>query len=203
MFDLSPSELKLLRSLKTPSQIQNFLDALPMNFELHGETCHSVRSVLKYKTAHCMEGAMLAAAALRLQGRPPLVIDLKATKHDFDHVIAVFKEDGYLGAISKTNHAVLRYREPIYNTVRELVLSYFHEYFLPDGRKTLRSFTNPIDLSRLDRFHWMASDDDVFDIPHRLDAMKHYPILTAKQIKKLRLADAIERQAGEITEWKV
>jgi hypothetical protein len=130
------------------------------------------------------------------------VIDLKATKNDFDHVIAVFKRDGYFGAISKTNHAVLRYREPIYKTVHELVLSYFHEYFLPDGRKTLRSFTNPIDLSKFDRFNWMTSDDDVFEVPHALDAMKHFPILTTKQIKNLRLADHIERQAGEIAEWK-
>jgi hypothetical protein len=149
-----------------------------------------------------MEGAMLAAAALRIHGEPPFVIDLKATKNDFDHVIAVFKRDGYFGAISKTNHAVLRYREPIYKTVHELVLSYFHEYFLPDGRKTLRSFTNPIDLSKFDRFNWMTSDDDVFEVPHALDAMKHFPILTTKQIKNLRLADHIERQAGEIAEWK-
>ncbi len=174
-----------------------------MNFEKKGETCYSVRSVLKHKTAHCMEGAMLAAAALRLQGKPPFVIDLKATKNDFDHVIAVFKRDGFFGAMSKTNHAVLRYREPIYKTVRELVLSYFHEYFLPDGRKTLRSYTNPIDLSKFDRFNWMTSEDDVFDVPHALDAMKHFPILTSKQIKNLRRADRIEREAGEIIEWKV
>lgn len=202
MFGFSPFELRLLRSLTSPAKIQDFLGTLPMNFEKKGETCYSVRSVLKHRTAHCMEGAMLAAAALRIHGEPPFVIDLKATKNDFDHVIAVFKRDGYFGAISKTNHAVLRYREPIYKTVHELVLSYFHEYFLPDGRKTLRSFTNPIDLSKFDRFNWMTSDDDVFEVPHALDAMKHFPILTTKQIKNLRLADHIERQAGEIAEWK-
>ncbi len=198
----SPAELKTLRSINTPRKIQDFLDTIPMNFEEAGETCLSPRSVLRQRRAHCMEGAMLAATALRLAGYPPLVMDLKATDDDFDHVVAVFEEDGCWGAISKTNHGVLRYREPIYRTLRELAMSYFHEYFTNDGRKTLRSYSGALNLSRFDASHWMTSEDDLWDIPEYLDTIRHYPILSRPQIARLRKADLIEREIGKVTEWK-
>lgn len=112
---------------------------------------------------------MLAAAALRMHGHRPLVVDLKATEADDDHVIAVFRQHGSWGAISKTNHAVLRYREPVYASIRELVLSFFHEYFLKNGKKTLRSYSQPVDLSRFDRRGWMTSEEDVWYIPEYRD----------------------------------
>jgi hypothetical protein len=199
MFGLQPDELRILRPLTTPKKIQDFLNKIPMNF---GDTCLSPRGVLRERRAHCMEGAMLAAVALRLIGRKPLVIDLKSFPHDDDHVVAVFQEDGCWGAISKTNHAVLRYREPIYKTIRELVMTYFHEYFLNDGRKTLRSYTNPIDLSQLDKKGWMTAEDDVFYVPEYIDDKLHIPILTKAQIARLRKADEVEREAGKIVMWR-
>src|SRR3989338_1674505 len=129
MKDFTAADITLLRSLRTPAKIQDFLDTIPMNFR---DTCYSPRTVLRERKAHCMEGAMLAAVALRFAGYPPLVLDLKSVPHDDDHVVAVFQKSDCWGAISKTNHGVLRYREPIYKTVRELALSYFHEYFLDD-----------------------------------------------------------------------
>ena len=145
---------------------------------------------------------MLAALALRLAGYRPLVMDLVSVAHDYDHVVAVFREDHCWGAISKTNHGVLRYREPVYRTIRELAMSYFHEYFLDNGEKTLRSYSNPVDLSQFDVRGWMTAEEDVWYMPEFLDRVRHFPILTKKQVRNLRPADDIERKMGKITEWK-
>ena len=130
MYGLNEKEVKILKSLNTPRKIQDFLNKIPINFEEDGkDTCFSPRRVLRENKAHCIEGAMLAATALRLNGEKPLVVDLTSTPKDFDHVVCVFNQNGRWGAISKTNHAVLRYREPGYKDIRELVMSFFHEYF--------------------------------------------------------------------------
>jgi hypothetical protein len=202
MFGFTREELRALKSLKTPRKIQDFLEELPINFEEKGETCMSPRRVLREHTAHCMEGAMLAAVALRLTGQKPLVFDLTSASHDEDHVVALFREGACWGAISKTNHAVLRYREPIYRTIRELALSYFHEYFDDEGRKTLRSFSIPVDLSKFDRRGWMTAEEDVWYIPEFLIEVRHFPFLTPRQLRTLRRADPIECKAGTLTQWK-
>ena len=202
MLGLNKREVKVLKSLNTPGKIQDFLNKIPINFEEKGDTCMSPRMVLKNRKAHCIEGAMLAAAALRVNGEKPLVVDMTATKKDFDHVICVFKKDGKWGAIGKTNHAVLRYREPIYKSIRELVMSFFHEYFDDDGKKNLRSYSAPVDLSRFDYLNWMASEEDIWYIPDYLEKVKHFPILTRSQIAGLRKADKVELDAGDIVEWK-
>ncbi|MEK7497203.1 MAG: hypothetical protein AAB657_04895 [Patescibacteria group bacterium] len=201
MFEL-PKEFYVLNHLKTPSQIQDFINKIPINFERGGETCLSPLEVLKQKRAHCIEGAMLAAVALRLQGCEPLLLDLKSVWHDDDHVVALFKERGFWGAISKTNHAVLRYREPIYKNVRELAMSYFHEYFTNDGKKTLRSYSVPVNLKKFEKMNWMASANELWYIVRALDKAKHFPLITKTQIKHLRKADEIEIKAGKLVEWK-
>ncbi len=199
MYGFTREELRLLKTLNTPRKIQDFLDTLPMNFV---QTCRSPRRVLQMREAQCIEGAMLAAVALRLQGHRPLVMDLKSIMQDDDHVIAVYQDGAHWGAISKTNHGVLRYREPIYRTPRELAVSFFHEYFLEDGRKTLRSYSAPTDLSRFDERGWMTDANDVWYIAEHVDLVRHYPLLNRSQIARLRLADRIERDMGRLTEWK-
>jgi hypothetical protein len=175
---------------------------MKMNFEEEGVTSFSPMSVLEEKKCHCAEGAALAALALRVHGQPPLVLDLTAAKHDFDHVVALFRKDGKWGAISKTNHSVLRYREPVYNSVRELAMSYFHEYIDDKGRKNLRSYSPPVNLKRFDKRGWMATKEEIDYIPEYLADVKHFPIINRKQIRNLRKADKIEIQAGKIVEWK-
>lgn len=204
MSHFSKEELAVLRRLSTPQKIQDFLNTLAVNFEEKGETCMSPRRVLRGRTAHCMEGAMFAATALRFHGYKPLVLDLKTalSADDTDHVVAVFQKNGYWGALSKTNHAVLRYREPIYRSIRELALSYFHEYFLDTGQKTLRSYSRPLDLSQFDHKNWMTAEEDLFYIPDYLDGTPHYPILTPSMARQLRPADPIEIAAGKLVEWK-
>ncbi len=202
MFNLTKEELKILGKLDTPKKIQDFLNKLSINFEEGGDTCMSPRKVLETGKCHCIEGAMLACVALMMHGRKPLVVDLTANSKDFDHVIAVFSENGKWGAISKTNHAVLRYREPVYNSIRELVMSFFHEYFNDGGRKTLRSFSMPVDLIEKFGYEWITKNDNVWEVPEYLGDCRHFNILDKKNIANLRKADDIEIEAGNLTEWK-
>lgn len=198
---MTTKEYLLLRKLSTPQRIQDFLDTLPRNNEKERHTCASPRVVLREKKAHCIEGACLAALALSLHGERPLLLDLKAAANDDDHVVALYKRNGYWGAISKTNHPVLRFRDPVYRTVRELALSYFHEYFLlSDGRKTLRSYSRPFSLKRFGT-EWITREDDLWDIATSLDQSKHFPIVPLGSDRYLRPASAIERKAAGIFEW--
>mgnify|MGYP003394619740 CR=1 FL=1 len=200
--EYSSGEIQFLKNLNSPQKIQDYLNTLEFNFEQRGETCYSPRNVIKHKKAHCMEGAMFAAAVLEFHGAKSMVLDLRSESHDFDHVVAVFKQFGFFGAISKTNHAVLRYREPIYASVRELAMSYFHEYFDKKGKKTLREYSEPFDLRYFDFLDWRTTEKHLFAIPEYLDKIKHFIILSSAQIKNLRKADKIEIKAGELVEWK-
>ena len=196
---LSKSELRLLAPLDSPARIQDFVNSLRRNFELDGETCLSPRRVLRERKAHCVEGAVLAALALRLHGRRALLVEMVATEDDDSHMLAVFKQRECWGAITQTNHAVLRYREPVYRNVRELVMSFFHEYFLNEnGKKTLRSYTRPIDLAMFDALGWITSEDDIWYIPEHIEEVHHYDLLTPSQIRSLRPAEPVEIQAGSI-----
>jgi hypothetical protein len=202
MFNLSKAELKILKKLNTPIKIQDFLDTLPINFEKLGDTQMSPRRVLREKKAHCIEGALLAATALWLHGKEPLLLDLKAVPHDDDHVVALYKINGLWGAISKTNHATVRFRDPIYKTVRELVQSYFHEYFLnKNGKKVLHSYSKPFNLKTLGT-EWITSEEDLWDLAEVLDQSLHYPLYPKKNKKYIRKADQMERKAGKLLEWK-
>jgi hypothetical protein len=174
-FNLSKDELHLLRRLSTPEKIQQYLEDLPYNKEREGETCRSPRRVIRDNTAHCFEGALFAAAALRVSGRPPLILDLEAVRDD-DHVIAVFRGNGCWGAIGKSNYAGLRFRTPVYRNLRELVISYFEHYYNLDGEKTLRAYSRPVNLTRFDAIDWMAAEEDLWAIPEYLVEIKHTPI---------------------------
>lgn len=201
-FGFNQKELRVLHRLNTPGKIQSYLDKLPINFERHGDTARSPREVLRLQTAHCMEGALLAATALWYHGYKPLLLDLVTTKNDDDHVVALFRQRGCWGALSKTNHAVLRYREPVYKTVRELAMSYFHEYFKDSGQKTLRQYSRPFDLSKIKDKGWLTSTEDLWDINNALDDSRHYLVVSPAQIKALRKAGQIEIAAGKLVEWK-
>ena len=193
-------ELAVLRKLDTPRKIQDFVNALPVNRERGAETCLSPLMVLRRNRAQCIEGAMLAALAFAIHGEPPLLLDLKTTPDDIDHVVALFRRAGRWGAISKTSHAVLRYREPVYRDPRELAMSYFHEYFLnSNGKKTLRQYSVPFDLRRW-RGAWATSTEHLWELQLALDRSPHRDLLTRAQIAQLRRADAIERRAGRLQE---
>ena len=194
------SEFRPLRSLDTPRKVQDFIDRLPINKERGGETCTSPLVTLRRNRAHCMEGALVAALALWMHGHKPLILDLQTCCTDVDHLVALVRKGGCWGAIAKTNHAVLRYREPIYRDVRELVASYFHEYFTDDGKKTLRRYSRPFDL-RSWKSDWITAEHDLWDLERAIDRSPHRPLLNRRQIAGLRRADAIEIRAGKLVEW--
>jgi hypothetical protein len=174
-FNLTKAETALFRRLSTPEKIQKYLDDLPYNKERHGETCRSPRRVIRDHTAHCFEAALFGAAALRMNGYPPLIFDLEAVRDD-DHVISIYRRNGCWGAIAKSNYAGLRFRTPIYRTLRELALSYFEHYYNLDGEKTLRAYSRPINLARFDGIGWMTAEQDLWVIPEYLLEISHTPI---------------------------
>lgn len=197
---LSKEHWSMLARLNSPAKIQDYLNNLPFNFQHRRQTYWPVSRSLREGKIHCVEGALLAAAALWIHGHKPLLLDLRTTDEDVDHVVALFKQSGKWGAISKTNHSVLRYREPIYRDVRELAMSYFHEYFLNNGTKTLRKYSQPFDLSK-DGLEWISGKNNLFELIDRLDRSKHFDILSPTQLLTLRKADKIEIEAGKIEEW--
>ena len=194
----TPGERHELRKLSTPDKIQRFLDFdLGYNKEKKGETCRSPRRVLRDRIAHCMEGALVAAAALRVQGHPPLLVDLEAVRDD-DHVLAVFRQRGHWGAIAKSNYAGLRFREPVYRTLRELVMSYFEHYYNPRGEKTLRRYSRPVNLSRFDRIGWMTAEEDLWTIPEHLVTIPHIRLLEPRMERTLARMDRRLYEAGMV-----
>ena len=190
-------EKSVFRRLTTPHKIQRFLDELGYNKEPDGVTCRSPRRVLEDRLAHCMEGALFAAAALRVLGHPPLLVDLEAVRDD-DHVLAVFRERGCWGALAKSNYAGLRFREPVYRTLRELVMSYFEHYFNLAGEKTLRRYSRPVNLRRFDRLGWMTSRADLWEIPEYLVTISHTSLLTKELERSLGRVDARLMAAGQV-----
>jgi hypothetical protein len=200
-----PDDFSIFKKLRTPAAIQDYVNGLEMNFTGRRHTYASPLVVLETKKAHCMEGAMFAAAALWYCGHPPLLLDLKTTDKDADHVVALFKEGNRWGAISKTNHAVLRYRDPVYRDPRELAMSYFNEYFLDSGEKTMRSYSAPFDLLKCRAAHndgWLTTRGDLAAIAEALDFSRHFQIVKKDAVHCLRRADASEIEAGKIVEWR-
>ena len=198
MEEFSKPELRQLRALTSPAKIQNFLDEMiGYNTEPGSATCYSPRLVLKHGVAHCMEGAMLGAVALRRLGFPPLIVDLEAVR-DSDHVLAVYRIEGRWGALAKSDYSGLRSREPVYLSIRELVMSYFEHYYNPAGEKTLRSFSRPVSLTRFDRKGWMTAERDVWEIPTHLCEIPHTEILTGTMVKRLSRMDRRLYDAGRL-----
>jgi len=197
-FGLDTNETRILKGLKTPEQIQRFLDVeIAYNKEQNGETLRSPRRVLRDKLAHCFEGALLAAAALRVHGFPPLLLDLEAVRDD-DHVLAIFQRQGLWGAIAKSNYSGLRFREPVYRTLRELVMSYFEHYFNAEREKTLRNYSRPVRLSRFDRIHWMTAEADLWPIASHLAVISHVPLLPSGAARRLTRVDERLFAAGQV-----
>ncbi len=193
----TPFERSLLRRLRTHEKIQQFLDELPYNKERGGETCRSPRRVIRDNTAHCFEGALLAAAALRFHGDPPLVIQLEAVRDD-NHLVAVYRRGGLWGALAKSNYAGLRRREPVYRTLRELALSYFEQYYNLEGEKSLRAYSRPVNLKRFDRMDWMTAEDDLWEISNYLQGVPSIRLFPPAVDRRLCRTDARLFAAGKV-----
>lgn len=202
MHGLTTPELHALRRLRDPRRLQDFLETLRYNFDEGRDALRSPRRVLRERSAHCIEGALLAAAAFWCNGRQPLLLDLRSSDDDWDHVVTLFRDGRHWGAVSKTNYAVLRYRDPVYRSVRELAMSYFNEYFLENGRKTMLDYSEPYDVVRRHGTAWMTREDDLWDVAAALDASRHRPAVPASVRGRLRRADPVERAAGFTRIWR-
>jgi hypothetical protein len=187
-------EIRTLRALRSPAGIQRALDAMPYHL---ASTAWSPRRVLAARTAHCLEGAIFAAAALRVLGRPPLLLDLEAVQ-DTDHVLAVWRERGGWGAIAKSNFSGLRFRAPVYRTLRELVMSYFEGYVNLRGERTLRAYSQPVSLARFDRTHpgWATMDGDLWFVAEYLATIRHTRLLSRPMERRLGRVDRRSLEAG-------
>jgi hypothetical protein len=190
---LAKSERRTLAELTTPRKIQDFLDGLPYSVE---SIYRCPLRVLRERIAHCFDGAMFGAAALRRLGYPPLILNMPAILQDDDHLLALYKRDGRWGAVAKSNFVGLRFREPIYVTLHELVMSYFEQFFNVERKKTLRSYTMPLNLKAFDRLNWMTNDEALERIGERLDEIRKVRLLTRRMIANLSLVDERSYQAG-------
>ena len=186
------AERSVFDPLQTPEKLQHFLNR--MDYDPAPGTA-SPRRALQERKANCFEGAMLAAAVFRYHGRPPLIVDMRSWNDD-DHVLAVFRHNDAWGCVAKSNYTVLRFREPVYRTIRELMMSFFDVYFNPIGQKTLRQFSSPFDLSRFDDKSWMTTMEDVSWIGDALDRARHFKVMSAAQIRDLHRADPALVKAG-------
>ena len=198
---LTEAEFARLKRLDTPQKAQAFVYALRQNFELRGDTCRPVRRVLREGTAHCIEGAMVAACALWVHGEPPLLMDMRA-EQDFDHVVALFRRRGLWGAISKTNGPFLRWRDPVYRSLRELAMSYFHEYTNKREHKTLREFSAPYDLRRADPKVWVSGEKNAWQVAEDLDGIRHWPLVNGHHLKAVTRRDPFERRIGSLLQYR-
>lgn len=185
-------EIGFLKTLSNPDKIQAYLDSIDYNPNYE---CRSPRWVMKKRSAHCFEGALFAAAALQFMGYKPLIVDMRAVNDD-DHVIALFKENGCWGAVAKSNFTSLRFREPVYRSFRELIMSYFDFFFNTDGYKSLRSYSLPFDLSAYEPRHWTTTDEDLEYIGDKIGSLHHFPVVTDKMIKGLYSASDSMLRAG-------
>jgi hypothetical protein len=198
---LKGQDYALLRRLDTPQKIQAYLHELKQNFELDGDSCRPVREVLRTQRAHCIEGAMLAAAALWVHGEPPLLLDMRAER-DFDHVVALFRRNGRWGAISKTNGIGLRWRDPVYRSLRELAMSYFHEYANRRDQKTLREYSVPFDLRRMDTSLWVSGTKNCWSVGEKLDELRHFSLVNGRHLKAVTRRDPFERRLGVLLQYR-
>jgi hypothetical protein len=198
---LTPREHRLFARLDTAKRVQDFLDKMPVNFSLDGDTAMSPRRTIGANMAHCAEGAIFAAAALAYHGKPPLLMDIRALPSDQDHIITLFRERGLWGAISKTNHAILRWRDPIYRSVRELAMTYAHEYCLPGGKKSMLSFSKPFSLARYAPKTWVVAPEDLDWLLVDLDTSPHVPVAPRRALDRRRRASRFEMRTQDVAEW--
>lgn len=192
-FGLTSSELARLRALSPPSRLQRFLDEL--TYDVAGRACRSPRRVLREGQVQCLDSALFAAAALRVQGHPPLILDLEADRDD-DHVLAVYRYRGCWGAVGRSNYSGLRFREPVYRSIRELALSYLESYFNLRREKTLRRYSRPVSLARFDVRGWMSAEENLWYMAEYLVGVRHYRLLTRAQEAALASVDRRTFAAG-------
>jgi len=200
---LTPAERRLFERLDTPQKIQTFIEKTKPNYELKGETCMSPRRMMKARVCHCAEAAMFAAAVLIYHGHDAWLMDIQALPSDQDHIVTLFKQRGLWGAISKTNHAVLRWRDPIYRTAREVAMSYAHEYCLNGGKKSMTAFSKPYSLTRVAPKRWVIAPEELDWLMVKVDESPHSPLAPKAALRRRRRMTRVELKSQDVVDWPV
>ena len=201
--DFTAAEIAFFMELDNPGKVQDYLDSIPLNHEPEDDTCLSALECVRQNHAHCIEATMLGAYILSLHGHQPLLLDMRASSHDDDHIVAPFKVNGRWGCLSKPNHAALRFRNGVYRSIRELMMSYFDEYLSKDGTRELRAYSRPVHLDAVFGPGWHRVRGDVEHIALFMDAVAHYRLCDRDQLRDLRAADPF-MLASQVTqrEWQ-
>jgi hypothetical protein len=190
---LTSSERSLLDGLDSPIKIQTFLNTIPYSDD---NFYRCPLRVLRERKAHCFDGALFAAMAIRRAGRPPLILELIPNTRDDDHILALFKQYGHWGAVAQSNFTGLRYREPVYRSLRELVMSYFEDFFNAAGERTLVGYRGPINLKVFDPLDWMSNDAGLEMLSDGMDRYRVRPVISSEMAAGLSLADERSLRAG-------
>jgi len=168
-------EREVIESCRTPRQVQAFLRSLPYNWERKGETLRTLRGVVRHWEAHCLEGALAAAAIMEQHGYPPLLLDLES-QDKLDHVLFLFRKRGYWGTVARSRDAGLHGRKPVFRTVRHLVMSYVDPYV--DNTARIQAY-GVADLRTLAAVDWRLSEKNIWSVERALIKLPHRPIRTS------------------------
>jgi hypothetical protein len=190
----SRGQRAVLRRLDTPFKIQAYLDSIAYPAD---EFNRSPLRVMTDGRANCFDGALFAAFALARLGHPPRIVDMFADNDD-DHLLALFKVRGAWGAVAKSNYVGLRFRDPVYRSLRELVMSYFEPFYNTLGEKSLRSYTRPISLRQFDRLGWVTEQAALGVVAEHTEKVTRIPVLTNAMARDLSPVDRRSYQAGRL-----
>jgi hypothetical protein len=196
---LTKEEITIFRKLNAPEKIQDYITAIPINFEPGGDTCRSARYAIRANCCHCIEAAFIASSSLLLHGQPALLMDFQASGDD-DHIVTLFRRGKHWGAISKSNSIWLRWRDPVYASPRELAMSYFHEY-VKAGKKTLRRISKPFNIGKYDPDYWITNPGNCWAMALEIDAAPHIPLISQSQARRLKSRDALEMRGAKVQEF--
>lgn len=173
--DFRPREWRIIQTHRTPRQVQQFLRALPYNWEKRGETLRTFRGVVRHWQAHCLEAALSAATILEQHGHPPWLLDFES-QDKLDHVVFLFRHRGRYGTVARSRDAGLHGRKPLYRSLRDLVMSYVDPYV--DGSGRILGY-GVLDLRTLRHADWRLSSRNVWAVERALIEMPHRKLKTS------------------------
>ena len=177
------TERRLIKRLRTPDDVQRFLNRLPYNTETRGETLRSFREVVRHRRAHCAESAVFAACVLEQHGYPPLLLSIESADY-LDHVIYLYRRRGRWGTIARSRDPGLHGRKPLFRSVRALVASYLDEYIDATGR--IQAYGH-VDLRKFRNIDWRFSRRNIWALERALTKLRHTPIkMPPARVRKMR-----------------
>ena len=180
----TPAERRLIRRLRTPADVQRYLNRLPYNTERRGDTLRSFRQVVRHKTAHCLEAALFAACVLEQHGYPPQLLTFESVD-GLDHVLFLYRKGGRWGTVARSRDPGLHGRKPVFRSLRALAMSYFDAYIDPTG--CIEGYAS-YDLNKLGRYDWRFARRNMWALERPLIDVPHHRIkFSRKYVERMRV----------------